>query len=143
MGHRKSSAICPSPSVPCLSLFTCNGTILLTFLWLIMFSDTVVFPLMLCLIEVPSLQFWKAFYSLIGASVRLSSSFYPQSNDQMEWVNQQLETTLCCMATGRPSTWSSTCHGLSSVFILSCLHPQGRHYLSVAWATSLLLFPAF
>ena len=52
-------------------------------------------------------HFWKAFCTLIGASVSLSSGYHPQSNGQTERANQQLETTLRCMAAERPFSWSS------------------------------------
>ena len=50
--------------------------------------------------------FWKAFCKLLGASVRLSSGFHPQSNGQTERANQQLETVLRCVASQNPTTWS-------------------------------------
>ena len=51
-------------------------------------------------------QFWKAFLSQLGASVSLSSGFHPQSNGQSERANQDLETTLRCLVSSNPSTWS-------------------------------------
>ncbi len=36
-------------------------------------------------------QFWKAFGHLIGKSISLSSRFCPQSNGQIERVNQEIE----------------------------------------------------
>ena len=50
--------------------------------------------------------FWRAFCSLIGASVSLSSGFHPESNGQTERMNQEMETTLRCLASDNPSTWS-------------------------------------
>lgn len=50
--------------------------------------------------------FWREFCSLIGATVSLSSGFHPQSNGQVERVNQILETTLHCVTSEYPSTWS-------------------------------------
>lgn len=52
-------------------------------------------------------RFWRAFCQLLGASVSLSSGFHPESNGQTERLNQDLETTLRCMATNNPSSWSS------------------------------------
>ena len=40
--------------------------------------------------------FWKESCGLLGASVRHSSCFHPQSNVQTERKNQDLETTLFC-----------------------------------------------
>lgn len=51
-------------------------------------------------------QFWKAFCKLIGAKVSLSSGYHPQSNGQTERINQDLETTLRCLASSNPSSWS-------------------------------------
>ena len=51
--------------------------------------------------------FWKAFCSLLNASVSLSSGYHPQSNGQTERLNQDLETTLRCLASTNPTTWSS------------------------------------
>ncbi|KAK7926171.1 hypothetical protein WMY93_008481 [Mugilogobius chulae] len=51
-------------------------------------------------------RFWKAFCSLIGATVSLSSGYHPESNGQTERKNQDLETSLRCLASLNPSTWS-------------------------------------
>ncbi|KAK3518249.1 hypothetical protein QTP70_034616 [Hemibagrus guttatus] len=54
-----------------------------------------------------SSRFWRAFCQSLGASVSLSSGFHPESNGQTERLNQDLETTLRCMAANNPSSWSS------------------------------------
>ncbi len=54
-------------------------------------------------------QFWRAFCSLFGSSVSLSSGYHPQTSGQTERLNQELETSLRCLATPSPSTW---CHQL-------------------------------
>ena len=41
--------------------------------------------------------FWRAFCTLLGTQVSLSSGFHPQSNGQTERVNQSLETVLRCL----------------------------------------------
>lgn len=51
-------------------------------------------------------RFWRAFCKLIGATVSLSSGFHPESNGQTERLNQDLETTLRCLASTNPSSWS-------------------------------------
>ena len=51
-------------------------------------------------------QFWKAFCSLLGATVSLSSGYHPQSNGQAERLNQELETGLRCLVSQNPTTWS-------------------------------------
>ncbi len=45
-----------------------------------------------------SSRFWRAFCQSLGATVSLSSGFHPESNGQTERLNQDLETTLRCMA---------------------------------------------
>ena len=39
-------------------------------------------------------RFWKAFCTLLGTTVSLTSGFHPQSNGQTERANQCLETVL-------------------------------------------------
>ena len=51
-------------------------------------------------------QFWKAFCSLLGATVSLSSGYHPQSNGQSERLNQELETGLRCLVSQNPASWS-------------------------------------
>ncbi|XP_070406069.1 uncharacterized protein [Nothobranchius furzeri] len=50
-------------------------------------------------------RFWKAFCSLLGSSVSLSSGYHPQSNGQAERLNQELGTGLRILAAECPSTW--------------------------------------
>ena len=50
-----------------------------------------------------SARFWKAFCTLIGTSVSLSSGFQPQT----EWANQSMETILRCLCANNPVSWSS------------------------------------
>ncbi len=54
-----------------------------------------------------SSQFWRAFCQLVGVTVSLSSGFYPESNGQTERLNQDLETTLRCMAASNLTSWVS------------------------------------
>ena len=51
-------------------------------------------------------RFWKAFCTLLGATVSLSSGFHPQSNGQSERLNQELETGLRCLVSQNPASWS-------------------------------------
>ncbi len=61
----------------------------------------------------PSLDFPKshpvlgAFCMLIGATASLWSGFHPDSNGQTERINQDLETTLRCMAANNPTSWAT------------------------------------
>ena len=52
----------------------------------------------------------KAFCSAVGATISLSSGYHPQSNGQAERANQDLETSLRCMGSSNPSTWSTLIH---------------------------------
>ncbi len=51
--------------------------------------------------------FWGAFCKLVGATASLSSGFHPESNGQTERINQDLETTLRCMAANNPTSWAT------------------------------------
>lgn len=50
---------------------------------------------------------WRSFCNALGAKVSLSSGFHPQTNGQSERANQDLESTLRCVAAQNPSSWSS------------------------------------
>ncbi len=54
-----------------------------------------------------SSRFWGAFCKLVGATASQSSGFHPESNGQAERINQDLETTLRCMAANNPSSWAT------------------------------------
>lgn len=49
---------------------------------------------------------WKAFYKVIGTTASLSSCFHSQTKGQTERTNQDLESTLHCIAESDLSTWS-------------------------------------
>uniref|UniRef100_A0AAQ4QYC0 Gypsy retrotransposon integrase-like protein 1 n=1 Tax=Gasterosteus aculeatus aculeatus TaxID=481459 RepID=A0AAQ4QYC0_GASAC len=49
---------------------------------------------------------WRAFCTAVGATASLSSGFHPQTNGQAERANQKMESTLRCLASSEPSTWS-------------------------------------
>ena len=49
---------------------------------------------------------WKAFCSLLGATVSLTSGYHPQSNGQTEHLIQELETGLRCLVSQNPPTLS-------------------------------------
>lgn len=50
-------------------------------------------------------RFWRAFYTLMGATGSLSSGYHPQSNRQTERLNQELEKGLCCLVAQTPASW--------------------------------------
>ena len=54
-----------------------------------------------------SAKFWKAFCTLLGTSVSLSSGFHPKSNGQTERANQSMETVLRYLCANNPVSWSS------------------------------------
>ncbi|XP_068508006.1 uncharacterized protein tctn1 isoform X2 [Syngnathus scovelli] len=51
-------------------------------------------------------RFWREFCKLIGATVSLTSGYHPEANGQTERINQQLETSLRCLVSQNPSSWS-------------------------------------
>ena len=52
-------------------------------------------------------RFWRAFCTLLGTQVSLSSGFHSQSNGQTERANQSLETVLRCLCAQNPASWST------------------------------------
>lgn len=50
---------------------------------------------------------WREFCQALGARPALSSGFHPQTNGQTERMNQELESTLRCLCSSNPRTWSS------------------------------------
>ena len=52
-------------------------------------------------------RFWKAFCTLIGTTVGLTSGFHPQSNGHTGRANQSLETVLRCLCANNPASWST------------------------------------
>ncbi|KAI5086478.1 hypothetical protein C0J45_23990, partial [Silurus meridionalis] len=52
-------------------------------------------------------NFWKEFCRLLGISVSLSSGFQPQTNGQVERLNQDLETALRILCTDDNASWAS------------------------------------
>lgn len=50
---------------------------------------------------------WKTFCTALGARVNLSSGYHPQTNSQTERLNQELESTLYCVLSHNPLSWST------------------------------------
>ena len=51
-------------------------------------------------------RFWKGFWQALGVTVRLTSGYHPQSNGQVERLNQDMEKYLRMYVAGRPETWA-------------------------------------
>jgi transposase InsO family protein len=52
-------------------------------------------------------EFWDGLYSLLGIKKRMSTSFHPQTDGQMERVNQTLETYLRTFINYHEYDWDS------------------------------------
>ncbi len=50
-------------------------------------------------------KFWKWLFKLLGVKVKSSLVFHPQTNGQMEWVNQVLEEYLQCTTNYHQDNW--------------------------------------
>lgn len=74
-------------------------------------------------------QVWRAFCQALGVSVSLSIGYHPQTNGQTEWVNQDLESSLCCVASSLPASWST-----------HLLWAEYAHNSLVSYATSMSSF---
>jgi hypothetical protein len=57
------------------------------------------------LASIISKRFWQNLFKLSGTTLRMSSSYHPQSYGQIERVNQCLETYLCCFTHACPNKW--------------------------------------
>ncbi|CAO2169811.1 unnamed protein product [Urochloa humidicola] len=50
-------------------------------------------------------NWWKELFRLAGVTLRMSSSYHPQSDGQTERLNQTMETYLRCFVNACPSKW--------------------------------------
>ena len=50
-------------------------------------------------------SFWQALFQLQGTKLRMSSSYHPQTDGQIEVVNRTLEQYLRCFAGDQPRKW--------------------------------------
>lgn len=85
-------------------------------------------------------KFLKAFCSLIGASVSLSSGYHPRYISQTGQLKQKLETGLRCLVAQTWLVGVKSWSGLSFLTILFLLCPQGSLSSSVSMATNYLCF---
>jgi transposase InsO family protein len=51
-------------------------------------------------------KFWQLFFSMASTTLRMSSTYHPQTDGQTECVNQSLETYLRCFIHACPSRWN-------------------------------------
>jgi transposase InsO family protein len=51
-------------------------------------------------------RFWSELFRLADVKLQMSSSYRPQSDGQTEWLNQSMETFLCCFVNACPTKWS-------------------------------------
>lgn len=66
---------------------------------------------------------WRSFCSQLGASVSLSLNFHLETNGQTEHTNEARETTLRCLPTASPTSWSRYLAWLNILTILCvCRH---------------------
>lgn len=53
---------------------------------------------------------WRELFRLAGVELRMSSAYHPESDGQIERVNQCMETFLRCFANAAPSKWFDYLH---------------------------------
>jgi len=52
------------------------------------------------------LQFMRKLYHLLGIKIAASTAYHPQTDGQMECVNQELEQYLCVFVNERQDNWN-------------------------------------
>jgi len=73
-------------------------------------------------------SFWREFFRLHGTSLKMSTSYHPQTDGQSKIVNKCLETYLRCFSQDRPTQWSSWL-------------PWAEYWYNTSWHASIKLTP--
>lgn len=85
---------------------------------------------------------WKEFCSALGAKVRHSSGYHPQSNRQMQCTNQELEAALPCVAATNHPVWSEQLPWVEYVHNSLTSSVTGLSLFEASLGFQPLLFPA-
>ena len=51
-------------------------------------------------------NFWQSLFKSQGTSLKMRTTYHPQTNGQTEVVNRCIETYLCCFASSKPDSWA-------------------------------------
>ena len=63
---------------------------------------------------------WKSLWGIVRTKHMFSIYFYPQKNGRIEVANGTLETIICCIMRGTPTTWKIHLHLIEFEYIRSC-----------------------
>uniref|UniRef100_A0A3P9PCK2 Gypsy retrotransposon integrase-like protein 1 n=1 Tax=Poecilia reticulata TaxID=8081 RepID=A0A3P9PCK2_POERE len=85
---------------------------------------------------------WKHFCAPLEAKVCLSSGYHPQSNEQTEHMNQELESTLRCLTSTNPTDWSQFLHWVEYAHNSHVSSATGLSSFEVSLGYQPPLFPA-
>ena len=55
-------------------------------------------------------NFWKGLFADLGTKLKFSTSYHPQTDGQIERVNQVLEDMLCMYMMDNPTKWEDFLH---------------------------------
>jgi hypothetical protein len=72
--------------------------------------------------------FWRELFRLQGTSLKLSTSYHPQTDGQTEMVNKSLENYLRCFAQDNPKEWN---HWL----------PWAEYWYNTSWHSAIKMTP--
>ena len=78
-------------------------------------------------------KLWQELFSLAGVSLRMSSSYHPQTDGQTERVNQCMETFLRCFVHACPTKWIQWLSLAEFWYNTSCHSALGRSPFEVLY----------